>query len=345
MSVFPIIELTQKFFNSDPFEFDTYFSITPDYQKKYCLGANAFTRFTVGVVGKELALLTNDIALHLLAGAFKLAIGGLKSVSTIVAVVFSQELDYQTPIKQGVVHLGFVCLYALDFFASIANIGNRYPQYLVDKTRNVFADFLKTPDKETNVQYIIDPEIERALKIEQEKTKEQEAILRRTQEELHETRHSDFITEEELEKIFKEAEDTADKKVNNDYFKRKNQKINIKPTNIFGNKVAPNPSNYMLTYDIWDKDSHDIASSALTKKDCEPSWFEDEEAILRKIHAIEENKSLKIDLNPSPISAKDLESPKTNAPITKSSYKKNSIPTSSALHRRLNYEEQRKLAT
>ncbi|MGL4540068.1 MAG: hypothetical protein ACRCU0_03735 [Candidatus Rhabdochlamydia sp.] len=189
MSVFPFIELTQKFFNSDPFEFDTYFSITPDYQKKYCLGANAFTRFTVGVVGKELALLTNDIALHLLAGAFKLAIGGLKSVSTIAAVVFSQELDYQTPIKEGVVHLGFVCLYALDFFASIANIGNRYPQYLVDKTRNVFANFLKASNKNMVIQQVIiaDPKIAEELKATKEELKKRDADFNELAEEIENT--------------------------------------------------------------------------------------------------------------------------------------------------------------
>lgn len=151
----PIAELTQKFFNSNSLEFDTYFSITPDYQK-YCVDSNLLTRFTIGIIGKE-ATLTHDIAIHLLRGAFKLATGSLKGVCTIGTVVIGQELNYQKPIKEGVIHLGFAFLYTADSFASMANFANRYPQYLIDKIKKSFAYFLKISNTHRMTQEVIIP--------------------------------------------------------------------------------------------------------------------------------------------------------------------------------------------
>lgn len=338
----PITEFTQKIFNSDPFEFDTYFSITPDYQK-YCLDANFFTRFAIGVVGKELVLI-NDVALHLLRGACKLATGGIKSVSTIVAVVFSQELDYQTSIKEGVVHLGFVCLYAVDFFASITNVGNRYPQYLVDKIRNVFADFLKTSNKNMIIQQVIvaDPKIKEELEATIEELEKRNADFNELAKEIENTT-------EELNKP-SQCEKIVDEALNLDT-KSRLAKVKDMTKN---NEVEPEFTHAEAKKDLnWFESENEIKKriASFTQKNTDSpviqtSLFIDddelEQAFMEPEEPIKKESPIKNQhfKNNSSVSQR-----KKSSQVTKPSHKKNSIPTNSTLYRRLDYEKQRKLAT
>ena len=209
MSVFisSIAELSQNFFNSDPLKFNQYFAITPDYQK-YCLAANLPTRFTI-MLAKE-AMLIHDIAIHLLAGGYKLTTGTVKGICAIASGFLGLETDHQTPSKQAAIHFGFACFYLVDFFVSITNINKTYPQYLVNKIETIFTDFLKTSNKNVVTRNIIvsDPEIEQELKI--------------ARKEL-EKRNADFDQlAEEIEKIAQDSsqpsycEETVDKALSPD---------------------------------------------------------------------------------------------------------------------------------
>ncbi len=212
MSVFiaSITELSQNFFNSDPLKFNKYFAITPGYQK-YCLNANLPTRCTI-TLAKE-AMLIHDIAIHLLAGGVKLTIGSVKGIYAIASGILGIETDHQTPSKQAAVHIGFACVYAADIFVSITNINKTYPQHLVDKIRSAFIKLLEVPNKKITIQYIADPETEKALQEEQRKAKEQEELLKKTQQELDNIHDSEFLLEEELEKISKEARQAPDTEI------------------------------------------------------------------------------------------------------------------------------------
>lgn len=188
MSIFvtTIAELSQNFFNSDPLTFNKYFAITPDYQK-YCLRANLLTRSTL-TLAKE-AMLIHDMAIHLLAGACKLTIGGVKGICAIASGIFGLETDHQTPSKQAAIHFGFACVYAADIFASITNINNTYPQHLIDKIETFFTDFLKESNKNFVTKNIIvsDPKIEQELKIAREELEKRDADLNQLEEVLEKT--------------------------------------------------------------------------------------------------------------------------------------------------------------
>lgn len=206
-----ITELSQKIFTADPFEFDDYFTMTPDYQT-YCLDSKLVTRVTIGFFGKEIALIY-DLAIHLFRGAYKLTTGGLKGVYTIATVAFGLELDYQTPIKQGIVHLGFVCLYAMDFFASTANFFNSYPQHLVHKTRNAFADFLKTPNKNDlpPPNYEMEEKLKLAKEELEKRNKEEELKLAKKELEKKNMEKELKLAKEELAKRHSDVSDLEEK--------------------------------------------------------------------------------------------------------------------------------------
>lgn len=183
MSVFiaPIIELSQNFFHSDPLKFNQYFAITPDYQK-YCLAANLPTRFTI-TLAKE-AMLIHDIAIHLLVGGCKFTTGTVKGIYAIASGILGLETDHQTPSKQAAIHIGFACVYAVDFLVSIANINKRYPQHLFNRIENFFTDFLKKSNKNIIVS---NPEIEQELKIAREEIEKRDAAFNQLEEEIEKT--------------------------------------------------------------------------------------------------------------------------------------------------------------
>lgn len=351
VSINSIIELTQKISTADPFEFDSYFSMSSDYQK-YCLDKNPLIRFAIGVLGKEIGL-THDIAIHLFRGIGKLLAGSTKGICMIVATVINLEINYQTPLKQGVIHLGFICLYAVDFFASIANFHNRYPQHLVDKTRNTFANFLKTSDKKVKIQYIADPETQRALKAEQEKVKEQEVILRKKEEELNEMRTSDSFSDENLEKMLKKIHEDAKKEITTNSFITETEIVDRNSPDIFDNKLATNPSNYVLAYDIFNEDdyehslSEDKILNPLSKIEHENEDDLTSFSLFQKDHEhlLPQSKNL----SPLSITTKALTvkaaSQKQQCLKTKQSSKKSTTFTNSTLYRRLDYEKKRNLAT
>ncbi|QZA58367.1 hypothetical protein [Candidatus Rhabdochlamydia porcellionis] len=184
--IIPIIELSQNFFNSDPLKFNQYFAITPDYQK-YCLTANLPTRFTI-TLAKE-AMLIHDIAIHLLAGGYKLTTSTVKGICAIASGILGLETDHQTPSKQAAIHIGFACAYTVDFFVSIANINKRYPQHLVNKIETIFTDFLKISNKNVVTKNIIvsDPEIEQELKITREELEKRDAAFNQLEKEIEKT--------------------------------------------------------------------------------------------------------------------------------------------------------------
>lgn len=326
--IVPIIELSQKIFNSDTFEFDTYFSITPSYQKR-CLHATILTRFTLGVIGKE-AMLIHDIAIHLIAGACKLAIGAIKGLWAIPSALVGQEPDYQIHTKQGVVHLGFAFLYVADFLASPTNINDAYPQHLMTKARDAFAKFLQTPNKKVHTQYILDPNIKRVLETQEEEAKmtrgkiqkqqeiiqKQEELLQKTQKELEASLSSDFISDEDFKEICEEARREANEKVKNKRSANKKKPV-INSSTSFSNELAPDTFGYRLTYDTEDDTDDNI-----------PSWVENKEAILSKIHEIESTNSKQ--------STTPKESNKNRSIPT------GSIPTDSSFYRRRKYDEDRK---
>ncbi len=184
MSVFiaSITEMSQNFFNSNPLKFDKYFAITPDYQK-YCLNAKLPTRFTI-TLAKE-AMLIHDIAIHLLIGGVKLTTGAVKGICAVASGILGIETDHQTPSKQAAVHIGFACVYAADILASIASINKTYPQHLIDKIKNIFAEFLEVPNKGVTVAY--DANLEEQLRVTQEELKIRDADLDQLQQDIERT--------------------------------------------------------------------------------------------------------------------------------------------------------------
>lgn len=349
-----IAELSQNFFNSDPLKFNQYFAITPDYQK-YCLGANLPTRFTI-TLAKE-AMLIHDIAIHLLAGGYKLTTGTVKGICAIASGILGLETDHQTPSKQAAVHFGFACVYAADIFVSITNINNTYPQHLIDKIKNVFVNFLEVPSKEITIEYIVDPEIEKALKKkqaeaeekelalqeEQRKAKEQEELLKKTQQELEDTRNSDFFSEEELQELFTEVPKVADTATyEGDHIKKELKTITTSFI-IDNEKLKTDPSQYTLTYTdgIESDDDTDLLSQ-------ENLWFEDEfsknETVVEKEQLLKEEKksiekfSLK---NPETLATKQITPPnKVYKCLKKKTSSNKDLVQISARARRLNYSEE-----
>lgn len=351
-----IAELSQNFFNSDPLKFNQYFAITPDYQK-YCLGANLPTHFTI-TLAKE-AMLIHDIAIHLLAGGYKLTTGTVKGICAIASGILGLETDHQTPSKQAAVHFGFACVYAADIFVSITNINNTYPQHLIDKIKNVFVNFLEVPSKEITIEYIVDPEIEKALKKkqaeaeekelalqeEQRKAKEQEELLKKTQQELEDTRNSDFFSEKELQELFTEVPKVADTATYEEDHIKKELKVTTTSFIIDNKKLRTDPSQYMLTYTngIDSDDDTDLLSQ-------EDLWFEDEfsenETVVKKQKEQllkEEKKSIEeFPLkNPKTLETKKITSLKkvSRRPKKKTS-SNNNLSQISARARRLEYSEE-----
>jgi Skp family chaperone for outer membrane proteins len=355
MNVFvtSIAELSQHFFQANPLTFNDYFAITPSYQKR-CSHAHLFTRISI-LFTKEVMLI-HDIAIHLLAGGYKLTMGTIKGICVIASGILNLEIDHQTPSKQAVVHLGFACVYVADLFVSVTTINNTYPQSLMDKIKDIFTKFLKSPNKGTIVEYRIDPEIEkalrkkqaeteekeRALQEEQRKTKEQEELLKKAQQELKDIRDSDFISEEEFEKIFKEAQEVVDTKIYEENSIEEELIYEEDSLVLPKNTLLIHPSQYMLTYhtesdeDYWYDGSFHFSNQ-------HPSLTLSQEQALKKDEAKE-------NIHHSFTIADRLESPKTEIKSTSHISKAHSRkPFSgdnpyqiSALYRRTQYSKELK---
>lgn len=327
MSLFikSITELSQNFLHADPITFNQYFTITPDYQK-YCLNATLPIRFTI-TLAKE-AMLIHDIAIHLLAAGCKLTIGTVKGLCSIPFSMLNLEIDPQTPSKQAAVHFGFTLLYILDMFVSITNINQQYPQHLMDKINNVFIHFLEDPKKKMAIQYVTNPEIEKvlqnkqteiiekelALQTEQRKAKEQAELFKKMQQELEALRDSDFFSEEDLQEIFKGAQEViATTTYQETPIKEEPLEMTTYPS--MDHKLCTDPSQYMLTYPHLIESDEDTNLSI--QEETPDFWFEDE---------FDKDKTLK----------KKLPSQKN-----KSFSHNNFLPTSS-LARRLQYDKERR---
>jgi hypothetical protein len=350
MSVFitSITELSRNFFHLDPFKYDEYFAITPFFQK-HCPNASLLHRVCLIPVK-----VIHDGPIHAPAAVVKTIMAIVKSIFAILLEVFGIEIDYRTPFKQGLAHLVLGVIHLIE--APLSLIPNTHKIHLlyldrISKIKNSLAKFLETSNKNIITKNIIvsNPETEKALKRtqkeveekelalqeEQRKAKEQDELLQRAQQELSNIRNSDFIFEEELEKISKEAQQVLDTEVYEE------DRIEEESTDEEGSLSSPNdklPSSYYtLAYDDtkdWSFDEND--------GECEEAISSSQEQFLKREKRSIENSPSE---NKSVISEREEINPQKNIPVTRNSREKafsHNNPLQSARARRLEYDKTRR---